>query len=82
MHKLFITDLDHTFLQSNQTVSQFSKEIWNEASPQGMLSIATARSFAKTNDFLKDLKLNFTLITLDGAMVASREKKLIDLISK
>ncbi len=79
MHKLFITDLDHTFLQSNQTVSQFSKEIWNKASPQGMLSIATARSFAKTNDFLKDLKLNFPLITLDGAMVASREKKLIDL---
>jgi len=44
-----------------------------------MLSIATARSFAKTNDFLKELKLNFPLITLDGAMVADREKKLIDL---
>lgn len=79
MQKLFITDLDHTFLHSNQTVSQFSKNIWNEKVDHAMLSIATARSFAKTNDFLKELKLNFPLITLDGAMVADREKKLIDL---
>lgn len=75
MQKLFITDLDHTFLQSNQTVSSFSKKIWNSKSSKAMLSIATARSFAKTQDFLKDLKLNFPLITLDGAMVANREKK-------
>ncbi len=79
MQKLFITDLDHTFLQSNQTVSSFSKKIWNSKSSKAMLSIATARSFAKTQNFLKDLKLNFPLITLDGAMVANREKKIIDL---
>lgn len=79
MQKLFITDLDHTFLHSTQTVSQFSKDIWNEKADHAMLSIATARSFAKTNDFLKELKLNLPLITLDGAMVADREKKLIDL---
>ena len=79
MQKFFITDLDHTFLHSTQSVSQFSKEIWNEKADHAMLSIATARSFAKTNDFLKELKLNFPLITLDGAMVADREKKLIDL---
>ena len=79
MKKLFITDLDHTFLRSNQTVSQFSQDIWNGKSKQAMLSIATARSFAKTNDFLKNLHLNFPLITLDGAMVATKEKKLIDL---
>lgn len=79
MQKLFITDLDHTFLHSTQTISQFSKSIWNEKADHSMLSIATARSFAKANDFLKNLKLNFPLITLDGAMVANREKKLIDL---
>ncbi|CAA6798910.1 MAG: Haloacid dehalogenase [uncultured Sulfurovum sp.] len=79
MQKLFITDLDHTFLHSTQSVSQFSKDIWNQKVDKAMLSIATARSFAKTNDFLKDLSLNLPLITLDGAMVANREKKLIDL---
>jgi len=30
MQKLFITDLDHTFLHSNQSVTQFSQDIWNE----------------------------------------------------
>jgi len=79
MQKLFISDLDHTFLHSNQSVTQFSQDVWNEKAEHAMLSIATARSFAKANDFLKDLKLNFPLITLDGALVATREKKLIDL---
>jgi len=66
MQKLFISDLDHTFLHSNQSVTQFSQDVWNEKAEHAMLSIATARSFAKANDFLKDLKLNFPLITLDG----------------
>jgi len=79
MQKLFITDLDHTFLHSNQTVTPFSQDIWNGKADKAMLSIATARSFAKANEFLKALKLNFPLITLDGAMVADREKKIIDL---
>jgi len=79
MQKLFITDLDHTFLHSNQSVTPFSKAIWNTKADHAMLSIATARSFAKTNTFLSELKLNFPLITLDGAMVADREKSIIDL---
>jgi len=79
MKKLFITDLDHTFLHSTQSVSQFSKKVWNEKTDHAMLSIATARSFSKTHDFLKELKLDLPLILLDGAMVATSEKKLIDL---
>ncbi len=79
MKKLFITDLDHTFLHSSQTVSPFSKQIWNEKSKQALLTVATARSFSKTQEFLKDLKLNLPLILLDGAMVSTPEKKLISL---
>ena len=79
MKKLFITDLDHTFLHSNQTVSNFSKQTWNEKSKHALLSVATARSFSKTQEFLKELKLNLPLILLDGAMVATTEKKLISL---
>lgn len=79
MQKLFITDLDHTFLHSSQSVSQFSREIWNEKADHAMLSIATARSFSKTSLFLKDLKLNHPLTLLDGAMVTTPEKKLISL---
>jgi len=79
MKKLFITDLDHTFLHSNQSVSQFSQNIWNERTDHAMLSVATARSFSKTQEFLKNLKLNLPLILLDGAMVTNSEKKLISL---
>ena len=79
MKKLFITDLDHTFLQSSQSVSQFSQEVWNEKANHALLSVATARSYAKTVQFLKNLQLNVPLILLDGAMVADPKKKLIDL---
>ena len=79
MPKLYITDLDHTFLHSTQTVSNFSKEIWNEKSHHALLSIATARSFSKTKEFLQGLHLKAPLILMDGAMVVSPEQKLIDL---
>jgi len=79
LKKIFITDLDHTFLHTSQRVSNFSKEIWNQKSKHALLSVATARSFSKTQEFLKGLKLNLPLILLDGAMVATPEKKLISL---
>ena len=79
MAKLYITDLDHTFLHSTQTVTNFSKEIWNKKSHHALLSIATARSFSKTREFLKGLNLKAPLILMDGAMVVSPEQKIIDL---
>ena len=78
MQKLYITDLDHTFLHSSQRVSDFSKQIWNEKVDHALLSVATARSFSKTHEFLKGLPLKAPLILLDGAMVATSEKKLLD----
>lgn len=79
MQKLFITDLDHTFLHSSQSISQFSKEVWNQKADYAMLTVATARSFSKTSSFLKGLKLNYPLTLLDGAMVTTADKKLISL---
>jgi len=79
MPKLYITDLDHTFLHSSQTVSDFSKKIWNEKVNHALLSVATARSFSKTHQFLEGLELKAPLILLDGAMVVNNKKKLISL---
>jgi Cof subfamily protein (haloacid dehalogenase superfamily) len=79
MKKLFITDLDHTFLHSSQKVTQFSRETWNSMAHNTLLSVATARSFNKTKEFLKDIYLKAPLILLDGAMVVTIEKKIIDL---
>lgn len=79
MRKLFITDLDHTFLRSNQTVSPFSREVWNSKVKDIKLSIATARSFTKTEYFFKGLELNAPLILLDGAMVVTPQKEIIEI---
>ncbi len=79
MKQLFITDLDHTFLRSSQEISSFSKEIWNKRSKDLLLSVATARSYSKTQEFLAGMHLKAPLILLDGAMVVTPEKRLIDI---
>jgi len=72
---IFITDLDKTFLRSDLSVSEFSKNIWN--SFKYPLTVATARSFKGAATLLKGLKLNYPLIVLDGAMIASNDGKII-----
>lgn len=79
MDKIYITDLDHTFLRTDQSISSFSTKVWNERSENAILSVATARSFQKTHDFLAKLHLKAPMILLDGTMVVTPEKKLIDI---
>ncbi len=79
MKSIYITDLDHTFLRTNQSVSDFSAKVWNEKSKDAILSIATARSYQKSHDFLKNLRLDAPMILLDGTMIVTPEKKLIDI---
>lgn len=77
--KMFITDLDHTFLRTDQSVSDFSTKIWNEKAKGNILSVATARSFQKTHDFLDKLHLAAPMILLDGTMIVAPDKTLIDI---
>ncbi len=79
MSPVYLTDLDHTFLRSDQTVSPFSAEVWNRIAPDTPLSVATARSFSKAHLFLEQLHLDAPMILLDGAMVVMPDKTLIDL---
>jgi len=79
MKQLFITDLDHTFLHSTQRVSPYSKTVWNQHAKHHYLSVATARSYNKTLEFLQGMHLNAPLILLDGAMVVTPDKQLIDI---
>ena len=76
---IYITDLDHTFLRTDQSVSDFSAKVWNEKTKNAILSVATARSFQKSHDFLDKLHLDAPMILLDGTMIVSPEKKLIDI---
>jgi Cof subfamily protein (haloacid dehalogenase superfamily) len=79
MKPIYITDLDHTFLRSDLTISPFSQKVWNSRSEDAILTVATARSFSKSREFLSRLHLNAPMILLDGSMVVTAEKELIDL---
>lgn len=76
---IYMTDLDHTFLRTDQSISEFSATVWNKKAKNAILSVATARSFQKSQDFLASLHLDAPMILLDGAMIVTPEKKLIDL---
>ncbi len=79
MSDIFITDLDHTFLRSNQSISSYSQTIWNAKAHHHTLSIATARSYSASMKFLSKLHLKAPLIVLDGAMVVMPNQEIIDI---
>lgn len=76
---VFLTDLDHTFLRSDQSISPFSRDVWNHIAPTVPLSVATARSYAKAHLFLQMLHLRAPMILLDGAMIVHPDKSVIDI---
>ncbi len=78
MNKIYITDLDHTFLRSDLGISEFTRSVWNEKARHHRLSVATARSFKKTEQFLGNLHVNAPMILLDGSLIVSEDKKIID----
>ena len=78
MNKIYITDLDHTFLRSDLTVSPFTKEVWNTKAKESIVSIATARSHYSAMKLLPDLTFNAPMILLDGTLIATPDKKIID----
>ena len=78
MKNIYITDLDHTFLRNDLSISDYTKTIWNSYSKSSVLSIATARTYKKTAQFLKGIDINAPMILLDGALIATMDKKIID----
>jgi Cof subfamily protein (haloacid dehalogenase superfamily) len=76
---IYITDLDHTFLRSDLSISDFSAQIWNKKAESSIMTIATARSFQKSQELLKKIHINAPMILLDGTVVITPERKLIDI---
>ena len=79
MSKLFLTDLDHTFLCDDLTISEHSKMIWNNMAKNHIMGIATARTYKKSEQFLRGLHINTPMILLDGSLIISPEKKILDM---
>ena len=78
MKKIYITDLDHTFLRNDLSLSDYTKTIWNAKSDTALMSIATARTYKKTVQFLNGIHVNTPMILLDGALIATMQGKIIE----
>ena len=79
MQPIYITDLDHTFLRSDLSLSPFSVETWNKKAQHAVMGVATARSFTKSKELLSQLHINAPMILLDGSIIITPERKIIDL---
>ena len=78
MKNIYITDLDHTFLRNDLSISTFTKKISNSFSKHSLVSVATARTYKKATQFLGGVDINAPMILLDGALIATMDKKIID----
>ena len=68
---LYVTDLDGTLLQNDQTLSQETVCILNELLDQGLcFTYATGRSFNSAAPITKSLHLTIPVITRDGCIIA------------
>ena len=79
MPPIYITDLDHTFLRSDLSISPYSIETWNNKAQNALMGVATARSYTKSQELLSQLHINAPLILLDGSIIVTPERTLIDL---
>lgn len=78
MKNIYITDLDHTFLKTDLSLSDYTKKTWNSYENEAILTIATARTYRKTMQFLEGISINAPMILLDGALIATKNKQIID----
>ncbi len=78
MKNIYITDLDHTFLRNDLSISNYTKERWNEKASSSLLSVATARTYKKTVQFLNGIHISTPMILLDGALIATMDGQIID----
>ncbi len=74
MNKVFLTDLDHTFLRNDLTISTFSKNVWNKMAKNHIMGVATARAHKKTKQFLQNLNINAPMVLLDGSLIVVDDK--------
>ena len=78
MKNIYITDLDHTFLRNDLSISAYTKNIWNDKAASSLLSVATARTYKKTAEVLDGICISTPMILLDGALIATMDKQVID----
>lgn len=67
---LYVTDLDGTLLNKQDSISPFSIQTINNLVEQGMLfTYATARSLVSASKVIKGLSTNIPIIAYNGAFI-------------
>lgn len=75
MKTLYISDMDGTLLQSDGTLSEYTKQKINEFYEKGILfSVATARSFVSAEPLLKGTRFSVPVVLMNGVFVYDTEK--------
>lgn len=70
MKKLYLTDMDGTFLNNSGVVSDESKKIINRLSDKGLLfSVATARSVLSARNLLDGVKITAPAVLQSGVII-------------
>ncbi len=76
MKTLYISDMDGTLLQSNGTMSDYTKEKLNEFYEKGIsFSVATARSMVSATPLLDGVHFKAPIVLMNGVFVYDTETK-------
>lgn len=71
---LYVSDLDGTLLQSNETTSEYTNKVINKMTEQGlMFSYATARSIYTSKKVTKGLNAKIPIIVYNGAFIMDNQ---------
>lgn len=70
MKTLYVSDLDGTLLRSNEKTSDYTNDVINKLTEQGMIfSYATARSFVTAKKVAEGIQVSLPLIIYNGAFI-------------
>ncbi|WP_219836772.1 HAD family hydrolase [Paenibacillus sp. R14(2021)] len=70
MRTLYVSDLDGTLLNDNQTVNAETAGILNDLIDRGLpFTIATARSWESTRDLMKGIHLKLPVVLINGVFI-------------
>jgi Cof subfamily protein (haloacid dehalogenase superfamily) len=78
MYRLIVSDLDGTLLKEDHTLSEYTKEVIQRVSEQGIeFMLATGRIFGGAKKYARQLNLNTPILACNGALIKEADGSLV-----
>ncbi len=78
MKVLYVSDLDGTLLNNDETTSEYTNKVINNLVEKGLIfSYATARSYYTSHKVAKGLEISIPVINYNGTMITDKDGRLI-----